>query len=222
MDWRAEIVSGSHERGAEVIQTVRASIARMYAWWEKRLTDMEGAEAPVVSSGISPRLWRLYVEFWLVFPLLYPIIALLQTHPSPLRLLIVMAVLAIVVVIAGWLMWPHPLERIAYTRSRFSRTLLLLALLTALVLWLSLAYGAAFLWLLICVSGAAGVALPMRSAVLVLVALMLLSAGMSIGIEGGVLLAHWLEIIPLVLLVRGLGLDMIGLVRRSRAIRELH
>ena len=222
MDWRAEIVSGSHERGAEVIQTVRASIARMYAWWEKRLTDMEGAQAPVVSSGISPRLWRLYVEFWLVFPLLYPIIALLQTHPSPLRLLIVMAVLAIVVVIAGWLMWPHPLERIAYTRSRFSRTLLLLALLTALVLWLSLAYGAAFLWLLICVSGAAGVALPMRSAVLVLVALMLLSAGMSIGIEGGVLLAHWLEIIPLVLLVRGLGLDMIGLVRLSRAIRELH
>jgi len=184
---------------------------------------MEGAEAPVVSSGISPRLWRLYVEFWLVFPLLYPLIALFKTHPAPLyQLLIRVAVMAIVVVGAGWFMWPHPMESIASTRSRFSRTLLLLAFLTALVLWLSLAYGAAFLWLLICVSGAAGVALPIRSAVLVLVALMLLSAGMSIGIEGGILRADWLQIIPLVLLVRGLGLDMIGLVRLSRAIRELH
>ncbi len=202
---------------------VRASIARVHAWLEKRLTDMEGAEVPVVSSGISPRLWRLYVEFWLVFPLLYPLIALLKTHPAPLhQLLIRVAVMAIVVVVAGWLMWPHPMESIAYTRSRFYRTLLLLAFLTALVLWLSLAYGAAFLWLLICVSGAAGVALPLRSALLVLIALMILSASMSVGIEGGVLRADWLTIIPLVLLVRGLGLDMIGLVRLSRAIRELH
>jgi two-component system, NarL family, sensor histidine kinase DesK len=211
------------ERSAEVRQTVRAYLARGHAWWEKYLTNMEGAQEAVVASGVSPRLWRLYVAFWLVFPLLYPLIALVETHPAPLHLLLIrVAVMAIVVVVAGWLMWPHPLERIVYTRSRFYRTLLLLALLTALVLWLSLAYGVYWLWLLICVSGAAGVALPMRSAVLVLVALMLLSAGMSLGIEGGILRADWLQIIPLVLLVRGLGLDMIGLVRLSGTIRELH
>ena len=180
------------------------ALARGHAWWEKYLTNMEGAQEAVVASGVSPRLWRLYVAFWLVFPLLYPLIALVETHPAPLHLLLIrVAVMAIVVVVAGWLMWPHPLERIVYTRSRFYRTLLLLALL-------------------ICVSGAAGVALPMRSAVLVMVALTLLSAGMSLGIEGGILRADWLQIIPLVLLVRGLGLDMIGLVRLSRTIRELH
>src|SRR5260370_41376910 len=129
MDWRAEIVSGRHERGGEVIQTVRASIARMYAWWKKPLTDMEGAQAPVVSSGISPRLWRLYVEFWLVFPLLYPIIALLKTHPAPLHLLLIpVAGMAMVGCFAAWLMWPRPHRDISSTPARSARSPLFLSL----------------------------------------------------------------------------------------------
>ena len=46
--------------------------------------------------------------------------------------------------------------------------------------------------------------------------------GVGIGIDGGIAFVNWLIIIPLVLLVRGLGLDMIGFVRLSDALRELH
>ena len=204
-----------------MMKSVWTHITREYARWEKYVTDMAGAEAPVVSSGISPRLWRLNVRFWLILPLLYPLIALLQAPLVPQRLLIVLPVVALVVVIAGWLLWPHPVSGGPSPPFRLHRALLL-AFLTALVLWLSLAYGSYWLWLLICVSAAAGVVLPIRGAVVAVSILMVLSAGMSIGIDGGVLRATWLQIIPLVLLVRGLGLDMIGLARLSSAIRDLH
>src|SRR5216683_793385 len=204
-----------------MMKTVWGHITRGYVLWGKYVTDMAGAEAPVVSSGISPRLWRLNVKFWLILPLLYPLIALLQAPLVPQRLLIVLPVVALVVVIAGWLLWPHPLSGGASPPFRLHRALLL-AFLTALVLWLSLAYGSYWLWLLICVSAAAGGVLPIRGAVVAVIILMVLSAGMSIGIAGGVLRANWLQIIPLVLLVRGLGLDMIGLARLSSAIRDLH
>jgi two-component system, NarL family, sensor histidine kinase DesK len=204
-----------------MMKTVWGHITRGYVLWEKYVTDMAGAEAPVVSSGISPRLWRLNVRFWLILPLLYPLIALLQAPLVPQRLLIVLPVVALVVVIAGWLLWPHPVSGGASPPFRLHRALLL-AFLTALVLWLSLAYGSYWLWLLICVSAAAGGVLPIRGAVVAVSILMVLSAGMSIGIDGGVLRATWLQIIPLVLLVRGLGLDMIGLARLSSAIRDLH
>ena len=39
--------------------------------------------------------------------------------------------------------------------------------------------------------------------------------------DGSITSADWLQIIPLALLVRGLGLDMIGFVRLSDALREL-
>jgi two-component system, NarL family, sensor histidine kinase DesK len=204
-----------------MMKTVWTHITRGYVLWEKYVTDMAGAEAPVVSSGISPRLWRLNVRFWLILPLLYPLIALLQAPLVPQRLLIVLPVVALVVVTAGWLLWPHPVSGGASTPFRLHRALLL-TFLTALVLWLSLADGGYWLWLLICVSAAAGVVLPIRGAVVAVSILMLLSAGMSIGIDGGVLRANWLQIIPLVLLVRELGLDMIGLARLSSAIRDLH
>ncbi len=204
-----------------MMKTVWGHITRGYVLWGKYVTDMAGAEAPVVSSGISPRLWRLNVKFWLILPLLYPLIALLQAPLVPQRLLIVLPVVALVVVIAGWLLWPHPLSGGASPPFRLHRALLL-AFLTALVLWLSLAYGSYWLWLLICVSAAAGGVLPIRGAAVAVIILMVLSAGMSIGIDGGVLRANWLQIIPLVLLVRGLGLDMIGLARLSSAIRDLH
>src|SRR5260370_39847070 len=45
---------------------------------------------------------------------------------------------------------------------------------------------------------------------------------MSMAMDAGFVRANCLQIIPLVLLVRGLGLDMIGLARLSSAIRDLH
>jgi two-component system sensor histidine kinase DesK len=53
-------------------------------------------------------------------------------------------------------------------------------------------------------------------------ALTLLTLFVSVGIDGGIATSDWLHILPLVLLVRGLGLDMIGLVRLAGALREVH
>jgi len=204
------------------MKTVQAHIARGYARWEHHLTGMEGAQEPVASSGISFHLWRLYQQFWLLVCLLFPIVSLVQKPPAPMR--IVLAVLALLFFTASytWLMWPHPASSEARMRARSPTSLILLAALVALVIALSLTYGLAFLWLFIGLSGIAGVILPVRRAFLAIVILMFLPLVSSVGTTGGVAQVNWLQLIPLILLVRGLGLDMIGLARLSSAIRELH
>jgi len=204
-----------------VIQTVRAQLARGYAWWEHQLTNLEGAQEPVASSGISFHLWRLYQHFWLLC-LLFPIISLVQAHPAPVRLLVAVVALVFFATSYTWLMWPHPASSGARVRAQSHTSLILFAILVALVLALSLVYGLAFLWLFIGVSAIAGILLPVRSAFLVVTILILLPLIISVGTSGGVARVDWLQLIPLMLLVRGLGLDMIGLVRLSGAIRELH
>src|SRR5258708_29090878 len=183
-----------------MIKSMWTNITRGYALWEKYLTDVAASQEAIASTGIAPRLWRLNVRFWLILPLLYPLIALLQAPVVPQRLLIVLPVVALVVVIAGWLLWPHPVSGGASTPFRLHRALLL-AFLTALVLWLSLAYGSYWLWLLICVSAAAGGVLPIRGAAVAVIILMVLSAGMSLGICGGSLRGHWFQTTPPVPLV---------------------
>jgi len=51
--------------------------------------------------------------------------------------------------------------------------------------------------------------------------LTLITVAANVSIDGSITSASWLQIIPLALLVRGLGLDMIGFVRLSDALREL-
>jgi len=72
------------------------------------------------------------------------------------------------------------------------------------------------------VAAIAGLILSFRNASIVVFGLTLLTLGFSIYSGGSIASANWLQIIPLVLLVRGLGLDMIGFVRLSDALRELH
>src|SRR5712691_2239054 len=206
---------------AKSMKTIRAQLARGYARWEHLLTTMEGAEVLVASSGISFRLWRLYQQFWLVC-LLFPIVSLVQTPLAPVRLFLAIAALVFFTASYTWLMWPHPASSGARKRSRSPLSLMLFAVLTVLVLLLSLSYGSAFLWLFIGVSAIAGIALPLRSAILAVTVLTLLTLGVNVGVSGGVARADWLQIIPLVLLVRGLGLDMIGAARLFSALRELH
>lgn len=180
-----------------------------------------GQQAMIAASGISPRLWRLYAYFWLIC-LLFPILALAQARPAPLQLFLAVTGLAIFVICYFWVMWPHPLRRGAHTRMSLPTALMLLAALTALVLVLSLTYGDAFLWLYIGVGAIAGVTLPTRSAFVAVMLLTLLTVGLAVGLSGRVIQADWLHIIPLALLVRGLGLDMIGLARLASALQELH
>jgi two-component system sensor histidine kinase DesK len=51
--------------------------------------------------------------------------------------------------------------------------------------------------------------------------LTLLTVAANVWLDRTITSANWLQIIPLALLVRGLGLDMIGFVRLSDALREL-
>ncbi len=185
--------------------------------------DSDGAsklKEIIAASGISVRVWRLYAYFWFVC-LVFPILSLIQIHPSGWRLIFPMLGLVIFTAIYFWTMWPHPLNEQGRARFSLRSSLVLLITLTILVLLLSLLYGNAFLWLFIGVSAIAGITLPFRRAATVVMGLTLLTLGMSIWNGKGLFSADWLQIIPLVLLVRGLGLDMIGFVRLSDALLQL-
>lgn len=179
------------------------------------------AHAMVLASGISLRLWRLYAQAWLVC-LLFPILTLMQQRPPMFPLLLAVAGLVIFVACYTAIMWSHPLHAEVHRRWPRDSALALLLGLVALVLVLSLAYGSSFLWLLVGISAMAGVLLPARSAFMVVMVLTLLTLGSAVVMAGGLDAADWLHIVPLVLLVRGLGLDMAGLARLASALREIH
>jgi two-component system sensor histidine kinase DesK len=174
----------------------------------------------IAASGISVRLWRLYAYFWFIC-LFFPILSLVQTHPSGVHLLIIGSGLIIFVGIYFWVMWPHPLSDRARTRLGMHKSVTLIIGLTILVLLLSIIYGSSFLWLFIGISAISGITLSFRNASLAVIALTLLTIGVNLILDGRIASANWLQIIPLALLVRGLGLDMIGFVRLSDALREL-
>jgi two-component system sensor histidine kinase DesK len=174
----------------------------------------------IESSGISVRLWRLYAYFWFTC-LLFPILSLIQTPPSGVHLLIIASGLMIFVGIYFWVMWPHPLSDRARTRLGMQKSIRLIISLTVLVLLLSIIYGSSFLWLFIGVSAISGITLSFRNASIAVISFTLLTVAANVSIDGSITSANWLQIIPLALLVRGLGLDMIGFVRLSDALREL-
>jgi two-component system sensor histidine kinase DesK len=174
----------------------------------------------IAASGISVRLWRLYAYFWLVC-LAFPIFSLTQTPPLGLHLLIATIGLIIFSATYFWVMWPHPLNDRVRSRFRLQASIILNTGLTVLVLFLSISYGSSFLWLFVGVSAVAGITLSFRNASIAVFGLTLLTLGVSLALGGRITSANWLQIIPLVLLVRGIGLDMIGFVRLSDALREL-
>jgi two-component system sensor histidine kinase DesK len=175
----------------------------------------------IAASGISVRLWRLYAYFWLVC-LFFPVLSLIQTPPSGLGLPVTIAGLVAFVVTYFWVMWPHPLNDRVRARFRPLTSITLITGLTLLISFISIIYGSSFLWLFIGVSAIAGTTLSFRNASIVVFGLTLLTLGLSVSASRSILSANWLQIIPLVLLVRGLGLDMIGFVRLSDALRELY
>src|SRR5262249_22053944 len=99
---------------------------------------------------------------------------------------------------------------------------LLFGALSVLTVAFSLLYGPAWLWLFIGVSAIAGVLLPMRSAFLAIVLFTLFPLFLIVMRHGWITGVDWWWLIALMLLVRGLGLDMIGVTRMGSAVRELH
>jgi two-component system sensor histidine kinase DesK len=122
----------------------------------------------------------------------------------------------------SWIMWPHPVSRGARTRGQSRLSVLLLVALGLQVTMFSLLDGPAWLWSFIGVSAIAGVVLPMRRAGVVVVFLTALPLFITLIASGGVAGIDWWWLIALMLVVRGLGLDMIGVSRLCSTIRELH
>jgi two-component system sensor histidine kinase DesK len=179
------------------------------------------SEEIIASSGVTFQLWRLYQHAWLVC-LIFPLIALFR-EPIPLKHL-TLGLLALIGFATGytWLMWPHPVSQEARTRARSRFSFVLFGTLGAVALVFSLTDGPAWLWLFIGVSAIAGILLPMRSAFAVIVLLTLFPLILTMTRYGGITGVDWWWLIAFLLLVRGIGLDMIGVARMGSAIRELH
>ncbi len=179
------------------------------------------AEEGVASSGIAFHLWRLYQHAWLVC-LLFPLASLVR-EPLPVWHL-ALGLVALVGFAASytWLMWPHPASQRAHMRAQSRISFLLFVALSVLVLVFSVMYGSAWLWLLIGTSAIAGLLLPLRSAFAAVVLFTLFPLLLMLKLHGGLAGVDLWWLIALMLLVRGLGLDMIGVARMGSAIRELH
>ena len=178
-------------------------------------------EGVIASSGIAFKLWRLYQHFWLVC-LLFPLVSLVRTPGSPAHLVLGLGTLICFAVGYTWLMWSHPVSRAAQNRTRLRAQVGLFVMLVALALALSATYGLAFLWLFIGVSACAGVIFPLVGAFVVVSFLMFMPVLISLLVQGSIKQVDWPFTIALLLLVRGLGLDMVGLARMGRAIHELY
>jgi len=185
------------------------------------LDSTRPAEEGIASSGIGFHLWRLYQHAWLVC-LLFPLVSLVR-DPFPVWHL-ALGVVALVGFAGSytWLMWPHPASQRARLRAQSRTSFLLFVALSVLALVFSVMYGPAWLWLLIGTSAIAGLLLPLRSAFAAVVLFTLFPLFLMLKIHGGFAGVDLWWLIALMLLVRGLGLDMIGVARMGSAIRELH
>jgi two-component system, NarL family, sensor histidine kinase DesK len=201
------------------MQIIRGQKARTKAPRTARPGGIQPPDEVIASSGVTFYLWRLYQHAWLVC-LFFPLVSLVREPPATFRLVLGLVALLVFAVSYTWLMWPHPASQGARARSRFS--FFLFVALSLLVLVFSLVYGPAWLWLFIGVSAIAGVLLPMPSAFAAIVLFTLLPLFITVGMNGGIAGVDWWWLIALMLLVRGLGLDMIGVARMGSAIRELH
>lgn len=179
------------------------------------------AHEVIASSGITFQLWRLYQHAWLVC-LFFPLVSLMREPPTTGRLVLGLSALLFFAAGYTWLMWPHPVSQGIQDGIRARCSFLLFVTLFILVLAFSLLYGPAWLWLFIGVSAIAGALLPMRSAFATIVLFTLLPFIITIVTQGGVMGVDWWWLLSLMLLVRGLGLDMIGVARMGNAIRELY
>lgn len=170
--------------------------------------------------GISPRLWRIYANIWLV-SLAFPVSTLVQQHLAVIDLIVPTVSLTLFVIFYLWHMSPYPLQPAQGVGRNFYKPRQQIVVITTLILLLSLMYDSLFLWMMVGLSAVAGRILPTRSAHITVSVLPILVLFLGIILGGGLLTTDWLHIIPLAMLVRALGLDMIGLSLLSGTIQEL-
>lgn len=202
------------------LETQQHKQARRTRWWNSLSSRGTDVDEVIAESGVTFRLWRLYQHAWLVC-LLFPLAQLLH-YPLPVwHLMLGGVVLAGFAASYSWLMWSHPASQGARMRAHSRLSLLLFLALSVLVLGFSLFDGPAWLWLLIGTSAIAGLLFPLRTAFAVVVFFTLFPLFLMLKIHGGFVGVDVWWLIALMLLIRGLGLDMIGVARMGSAIREL-
>ena len=196
-----------------------------HRWQTNGNTSQERVEINdevIRESRVTILTWRLYQLFWLLICLYFPLASLVSKPDAWLRLVVGIMALLLFAISYTWIMWLHPASQGTRTRSRSRLSVLLLVALSLLVTVFSLLDGPAWLWSFLGVSAIAGVVLPMRRAGGVVVLLTALPLLITLFTHRGVAGIDWWWLIALMLLVRGLGLDMIGVSRLFSALRELH
>ena len=153
---------------------------------------------------------------WLLF-LALPIHALLNSGLSPLRLLAAFAAIVVFIAAYLWLVLGSVLHRSESSDpAPGAAVIATLALLTLLVLFLTVFYSSAWLWFLIFAATSSAMRLTTRQAVWAIVGLMVVTAGVGWALGVG-----WEILMTVELIVGGTGLSMVGMRRMISTIREL-
>jgi two-component system sensor histidine kinase DesK len=174
--------------------------------------DSRGVEAG--DRVVHPAVWLLFTLIWLPF-LFYPIRDLLETHLSPLRMCIIFAEVVLFIGIYLWLMLDDPFRAAPLSPREMWLHVALIALLTATVLSLTLAYSVDWLWVVMYANMAAAVKLPVRAAAPTIISLTILTFVV------GRATADWAIAGRIVSPVASVAVVMIGISRLVVTIREL-
>ncbi|MDQ2743770.1 MAG: sensor histidine kinase [Chloroflexota bacterium] len=137
----------------------------------------------VVGPGLVRFTWLLW-DVWLSF-LIYPISALFKSHPSPLRVTIVLTAAAVFAAIYGWNVWSN-LRRITRGQQTSGSPWPVITVLVAIALALTLFDRQEWIELFIYVSVSFAPALSARNAVRAVGAVVVLMVVLGLAIGGGI------------------------------------
>ena len=166
-------------------------------------------------------LWLLWLP--LLYPVTgflrtYPLVSLLRGHPTPLRLGLTLAGVALFVGVYVWATWYNTLSPVpAAARVPGLPSWLPLAVLTALGVAQTLANGKDWLTLFIFVSASVGARLPVRQSAGAVVALALVTLAVGWIAHAGVSLVA--PTLVLVVFVGVIGVSLVQVVATNRALR---
>jgi two-component system, NarL family, sensor histidine kinase DesK len=180
-----------------------------------------------VSNRVLPRAWSdardraappafwLRTAFFCLLFLYYPLHDLLRSHPAPGRLFVALAGMVIFVGIYLRLVLYEPFGAGSLSAAETRRHLLLLAVIVAIVLFLTLAYNVDWMWFVLYANLVAGLKLPTRLAAATIAAFTLVTLGVTAATLG------WHSINPAVSTVLSFSILMVGVSRILATIREL-
>ncbi len=177
-------------------------------------TDIEQPRTPTAVRGLLPRMWPLFVMFWLVFIVTGPVAAMLDAPLTPIRMFAALAWTIVFLTAYLWLTLYKPFRDTELTGTERRVQIGLLVLLAGLIVHFNVVYSSDFFWLFIYVVVPAGIGLPARAAVWTVVAITVMAGGVK------AISSDWSEILA-VLGIAVWGFCMIMLRRLVDTVDEL-